>query len=94
MVAAFASHLLLDWLGADPTPPNGVQLLWPFNDRWFISGLDLFRGTARRNLFTAQSMWINAAAIAQELAITGPIALFVWRVTSAKHTASAARRDQ
>jgi membrane-bound metal-dependent hydrolase YbcI (DUF457 family) len=78
--AAYASHLLLDWLGADPTPPYGLQLLWPFSDRWFISNLDLFRGTARIRLFTAASIRTNALAILQEVAILGPIALAAWLV--------------
>ncbi len=80
LVAAFASHIILDWLGADPTPPQGIKLLWPFSDGWYISGWDIFRGTARRNIFTARSMWINATAIAQEIAITGPIAWVVFRL--------------
>ena len=79
LVLAFTSHLVLDWLGADPTPPNGLQVFWPFSDHWYISGLDIFRGTARRNIFTARSMWINATALAQEIAITGPIAWIVFR---------------
>ena len=79
LVLAFASHLLLDWLAVDPTPPHGIQLLWPFSSDWYISGLDIFRGTARRNLFTARTTWINATAIAQELAILGPIAWVTWR---------------
>jgi membrane-bound metal-dependent hydrolase YbcI (DUF457 family) len=79
LILAFTSHLLLDWLGADPTPPNGLQVFWPFSDRWYISGLDIFRGTARRNIFTARSMWINATALAQEIAITGPFAWVVFR---------------
>jgi membrane-bound metal-dependent hydrolase YbcI (DUF457 family) len=83
LILAFASHLVLDWLGADPTPPNGLQLFWPFSDRWYISGLDIFRGTARRNIFTAHSMWINATALAQEIAITLPIAWVVFRRRSA-----------
>src|SRR3954470_21657864 len=29
LILAFTSHLVLDWLGADPTPPNGLQLFWP-----------------------------------------------------------------
>ena len=29
--AAHASHFLLDWLGAGPLPPAGLQLLWPFS---------------------------------------------------------------
>jgi membrane-bound metal-dependent hydrolase YbcI (DUF457 family) len=80
LVLAFTSHLLLDWLAVDPTPPQGIQLLWPFASDWYISGLNIFRGTARRNLFTAQTTWINATAIAQELAILGPIAWLTWRV--------------
>jgi membrane-bound metal-dependent hydrolase YbcI (DUF457 family) len=78
--AAYASHLLLDWLGTDPTPPFGLQLLWPFSDRWFISNLDLFRGTARIRLFSAASIRINALAILQEVAILGPIALAAWLI--------------
>ena len=78
--AAYASHLLLDWLGADPTPPYGLQLLWPFSDRWFISNLDLFRGTARIRLFSPASLRINALAILQEVAILGPIALAAWSI--------------
>src|SRR5262245_1912571 len=50
--AAYGSHLLLDWLAVDFTPPLGLQLLWPINGEWYISGLDVFRGTARRNVFS------------------------------------------
>jgi inner membrane protein len=79
---AYASHLLLDWLAADPTPPQGIQLLWPFSDAWYISGWDLFRGTARRNPFTPAAIELNAKAIAQEIAILGPIAWVVFRLRS------------
>ena len=48
-VAAYASHLLLDWLQTDFTPPHGMQLLWPFSSTWFISGWNVFRGTERRH---------------------------------------------
>jgi membrane-bound metal-dependent hydrolase YbcI (DUF457 family) len=80
LMLAFASHLLLDWLAVDPTPPHGIQLLWPFSNDWYVSGLNIFRGTARRNLFTARTTWINATAIAQEVAILGPIAWVTWRL--------------
>ena len=80
LVTAYSSHLLLDWLAADPTPPRGLQIMWPFNSRWYISEMDVFRGTARRNIFTVQSMWINATAVAQELLILGPIAWVVFRL--------------
>jgi membrane-bound metal-dependent hydrolase YbcI (DUF457 family) len=78
--AAYASHLLLDWLAVDDTPPRGLQILWPFSDRWFISGWDLFRGTARRNLFSVVSMRANVLAALQEIATLGPVAAIAWLV--------------
>jgi inner membrane protein len=31
---AYGSHLLVDWMTVDVVPPHGIQLLWPFSDRW------------------------------------------------------------
>ncbi len=78
--AAYASHLLLDWLAVDDVPPRGLQVLWPFSDRWFISDWDLFRGTARREIFSAASMRANVLAVVQEIATLGPIAALAWLV--------------
>jgi membrane-bound metal-dependent hydrolase YbcI (DUF457 family) len=88
---AWGSHLVLDWLGADPTPPRGIQALWPFTNRWFISDLDLFRGTERRQIFTWASMIYNLKAVGQEVAILAPItgALVYWR-TAREHRERAA----
>jgi hypothetical protein len=70
---AWGSHAALDWLGADPTPPRGIKALWPFSDAWFISDLDVFRGTERRQLFTWSSAVYNLKAVAQEVALLAPI---------------------
>lgn len=70
---AWGSHAVLDWLGADPTPPRGIKALWPFSESWFISDLDVFRGTERRQLFTWSSVVYNLKAVAQEVAILAPI---------------------
>ncbi len=78
--AAWASHLLLDWLAADTFAPYGIRALWPFDDGWYISGLDIFRQTARRHLFTTASLVQNAKAIAQEIAILGPVVYALWLV--------------
>jgi membrane-bound metal-dependent hydrolase YbcI (DUF457 family) len=78
--AAYGSHLLLDWLGADFYPPRGLQLLWPFNHEWYISGLDLFRQTARLRIFTRGPMLTNVRAILQELAILLPVLAVLWLV--------------
>jgi membrane-bound metal-dependent hydrolase YbcI (DUF457 family) len=76
--AAYGSHLLLDWLGADFYPPRGLQLLWPFNHEWYISGLDLFRQTARLRIFTRGPMMTNVRAILQEIAILLPLLALLW----------------
>ena len=80
LTAAYASHLFLDWLAEDSLSPRGLQMLWPLSSHWFISEANLFRGTAREDVFTLESLRINALAIAQEIAILGPIAVGAWLV--------------
>ena len=80
--AAYGSHLLLDWLGADYYPPRGIQLLWPVNHEWYISGLDVFRQTARLRVFTRGPMMTNVRAVAQELAIMLPVLGGLWLARS------------
>jgi hypothetical protein len=96
-VAAYASHLLLDWLQADPTPPFGIQLFWPFSQAWFISGWELFRATERRHVFDAATIGRNALAVVQEIAILAPIAGAAWLIrvkTLARLPPEVAGRDQ
>jgi membrane-bound metal-dependent hydrolase YbcI (DUF457 family) len=76
--AAYASHLLLDWLAADPTPPSGLQLLWPFSHYWFISGWEWFGATERRGFFTLPVIADNLRTIAREIAILGPVLAALW----------------
>jgi membrane-bound metal-dependent hydrolase YbcI (DUF457 family) len=79
-VGAYASHLLLDWLQADPTPPFGLQLLWPMSSTWFISGWEIFRATERRHVFEPATIGRNVLAVLQEIAILGPVAVASWLV--------------
>src|SRR5579872_6094402 len=78
--SAYATHLLLDWLGADSTPPYGIQALWPISKAWYISNLDLFPETVRRLPFAPSTLRQNALTVAQELAILSPFTLGVWLV--------------
>ena len=77
--AAYASHLLLDWLGTDVYFPYGLQALWPFSREWYISGTGVFRQAARHHLFTRPVLVANALAMAQELAILLPVLALLWR---------------
>ena len=78
---AYASHILLDWLGTDSSPPIGIMALWPFSQAYFESSLHVFPAVSRRiqqpELFWAQ----NARALYWELVILGPVAMavIVWR---------------
>jgi membrane-bound metal-dependent hydrolase YbcI (DUF457 family) len=78
--AAYGSHLLLDWLGADYYPPRGIQALWPINREWYISDTDVFRQTARLHLFTQPVILTNVRAIVQELSILLPVVALLWLV--------------
>jgi membrane-bound metal-dependent hydrolase YbcI (DUF457 family) len=78
--AAYGSHLLLDWLGTDNYPPRGIELMWPINHDWYISGADVFRQTARLRVFNRGPMMTNLRAILQEIAILGPTVVAIWLV--------------
>lgn len=74
---AYASHILLDWLGDDTTPPIGVMALWPFSEGFYQSDLHWFMAVFR-------SYWLpgfvghNLTALARELVLLGPPAALVW----------------
>jgi membrane-bound metal-dependent hydrolase YbcI (DUF457 family) len=78
--AAWGSHIPLDWISVDQSAPSGLQILWPFDDRWFISGWDVFPGTERRRLFSEAAMRRNGTALVRELALMTPIVLALWLV--------------
>lgn len=77
---AYASHILLDWLGSDTTPPLGVMALWPLTADFYQSSWFLFDAISRR--VWLWSTWVhNAEAVAREILILGPVvvlALALW----------------
>lgn len=77
VAAAYASHILLDWLGSDTTPPIGVMALWPLSDAFYQSDLRLFMAISRRHWLAG--FWAhNLTAVAWELLLLGPPAALVW----------------
>jgi inner membrane protein len=92
---AWGTHILIDWLSADQSVPRGLQILWPFDGTWFISGWDVFIGSERHQMFSAATMRRNVEAIAQEVAILAPIVVVLWLVrvkTLARFAPEMARR--
>jgi membrane-bound metal-dependent hydrolase YbcI (DUF457 family) len=76
--AAYGTHVLLDWLGVDTYWPFGIQALWPFSTRWYISGLGIFPQTERVRFLSAAAIQINLAAVSQEMMILTPLLLGLW----------------
>jgi membrane-bound metal-dependent hydrolase YbcI (DUF457 family) len=76
VAVAYGSHVLLDWLGSDPTPPSGVWALWPFSQEYYLAPWQVFLGTSRR--FHDHRFWVtNVRALVRELVILLPVVLVV-----------------
>jgi membrane-bound metal-dependent hydrolase YbcI (DUF457 family) len=75
--AAHASHILLDWLAMDRYPPAGLEALWPFSRKFYISGWDVFPPTERR-VYLPGALWTNMRALVAEVGIMGPITVFTF----------------
>jgi membrane-bound metal-dependent hydrolase YbcI (DUF457 family) len=72
--AAYASHLLLDWLGDDRSVPIGIRALWPFTDAYLQSDARWFPPVERR--YWLPGFWTaNLRAIGWELLVLSPVVL-------------------
>ena len=72
IAAAWASHVLLDYLGRDNSPPIGLMALWPFSSAFFASPVSVFYDIPRS--FSAAAIRHNIVAVLLELAILAPLA--------------------
>jgi hypothetical protein len=78
--AAYGSHILLDWMGSDDTPPIGIMALWPFTDAFYQSDLYWFMAISRR--YWLANFWThNLTAVFWEIVLLGPLAAAIvwWR---------------
>ena len=79
VAAAYGTHILLDWLGKDTAPPFGLEALWPFSSRYYVSGADLFMEISRRYWKPGEFIVGNLRAVGWEILVLGPIvALAYW----------------
>lgn len=77
LALAQLTHVALDWLGADPFPPAGIQAFWPFDDRFYISPITVFPGV-ERNFSKPEVISANLYAAVVELLLMGPVAWAAW----------------
>jgi inner membrane protein len=77
LALCYASHLLLDLLGSDTSPPLGIMALWPLSSEFYLSPVTIFGGISRRYWLAAA--WVqNARSVARELLLLAPPAALVW----------------
>jgi membrane-bound metal-dependent hydrolase YbcI (DUF457 family) len=73
------SHLLLDMLTRDSSPPYGIQLLWPVDMRYYIFPLtplpDVYKASSNKAFFSALFSMHNLKTAAVELLACGPLLL-------------------
>ena len=70
--AAYGSHVLLDWLGSDSSPPHGLVALWPFSAAHYQAPWQVFLSVSRR-IHRPELFWIpNLVALGLELLILVP----------------------
>lgn len=72
--AAYASHLLVDWLTIDTRPPAGGQFLWPFSDAYYSSPIPIFGeiwidGITRSGFLGTVLAWQTVVALTREAAV-------------------------
>lgn len=73
---AYASHILLDWLGTDTKAPIGIMALWPFTRDYYESSLHVFMGVSRQ--FRSPNFWsYNLRALFREVIVLVPVLLAV-----------------
>jgi inner membrane protein len=74
--AVYLSHVLLDMLLDDPSPPHGVQLLWPFSESYFMSPYTPFNSFSYRIPQVGIVMMFlqphNLATMAREVVLMTP----------------------
>lgn len=85
---AYASHLMMDFLGSDTRPPYGIPILWPISGEHFISPIPIFWGVRHAGSAAGSTLeWLvallhpyNLGAIALEVIFLLPfVVLRQWR---------------
>jgi membrane-bound metal-dependent hydrolase YbcI (DUF457 family) len=69
--AAWLSHVFLDYLSRDVSPPIGLLVLWPFSEEHYKFGRPIFMSISRR--FDWPSTANNLVAVAWELVLLLPV---------------------
>jgi tetratricopeptide (TPR) repeat protein len=88
--AAYGSHILIDWLGTDTSPPLGLLALWPFSTAYYQAPWQVFPAVSRRFGQPGLFWRPNTLALVRELLILVPVvAIVAWLRRSGRPRGSA-----
>lgn len=79
LLALLGSHLLVDWLTVDRSPPIGLMLFWPFSPCLDHAAFAFFPAPAKQT-WAALWSWPNLRLVLVEAAITLPLVISVLRL--------------
>lgn len=82
LMAAYGSHLVLDWTGKDTSIPPGLTIVWPFSSTYYVSGWNLFGEVSRRYWLPHEFIVGNLQALAWELMVLLPVLVIAWVIWS------------
>lgn len=72
------SHVVIDWLTRDPSPPMGIPALLPLTDQHYTASWHLFLNVERHGL-ESMDVWLhNLSGGALEFAVLLPPLLLAW----------------
>lgn len=85
----YLSHVALDFLTVDTSPPQGVPIFWPLSGEYYLSPIsvfssvhkDSFSATFFQSLFVSENIW----TVFREIFILGPFVLLVYLVKLIKN---------
>lgn len=78
----YLSHIILDMLVNDPSPPFGVQLLWPFSQAYYIAPITPFARfdyiDPAAGILAAVLSTHNLGTVQRELILVSPLIAVTW----------------
>jgi inner membrane protein len=76
----YLSHVLLDYLVLDPSPPHGVPLFWPLSYEYYMAPFAFFPGVVYTPIFSDSILFLftfhNLLTISTEILFFLPLLIF------------------
>ncbi|NOZ09686.1 MAG: metal-dependent hydrolase [Gammaproteobacteria bacterium] len=72
------SHVVIDWLTRDPSPPMGVPALWPITEAHYTAPWHLFLNVERHGLDSLDVWLHNLLGATLEFGVLLPLLLLAW----------------